>query len=225
MSDDAYRSAYRVETRVRDLTSDEAALVDARRREWDTHVRRQAMARVRELVFALPFAIGLVILAARSGWDGVVFSAGMMTVLFALLAFVARRQALKTIAAARSPWLGPEGGWKMRDTRVIARSTVKAHGGADPHAIWLLFEIPGGTWFYIDTFCLPPDKKDLSRANVQFTRLWPDSMYFAVTASGDAIPMGELDDDTWDPSDDAADGMIEEKALPAALLNTRVSTP
>ena len=213
MSDDAYRSAYRVETRVRDLTADEAALVDARLREWNEHVRRQAMRRVRELVYALPFAVGLVILAARSGWDGIVFAAGMMCVLFALLAFVARRQALKTIAAARGPWHAPDGGWKMRETRVVARSIVAVDGSDD--GLWVLFEIPGGDWFYVDAICLPVAVEQLDRADVRFTRLWPDGSYVAVDSSGDTIPWREFP--SWKAPDAEPDGTIAESTLPPAL--------
>jgi hypothetical protein len=218
--DAAYRSGYRVETNVRDLTDEEAAIVQTRLREWNDQVRRQAMARVRELVFALPFAIGLVILAARSGWDGIVFAAGMMCVLFTLLVFVARRQALKTIAASRGPWHAPEGGWKMRDTRVVARSIVTAPG--DDSATWVLFEIPGGDWFYVDAICLPGSLEQLARADVRFTRLWPDGVFMEVVSSGDELPTRDLP--TWEPPSDDADGLIAESALPTSL-STRASTP
>lgn len=213
MSDAAYRSGYRVETHVRDLTPDESALVAARLREWNDQVRRQAMRPVRELVYALPFGVGLVLLATRTGWDAVVFATGLMVVFFGLLAFVARRHALRTIAASRGPWHAPEGGWKMRDTRVVARSIVTVLGGVE--SAWVLFEIPRGDWFYVDSACLPGPRTDLARSDVRFTRLWPDGVFMEVIASGDTIPSREIP--TWEISDDGADGTIAESALPPAL--------
>ena len=216
MTDDAYRSGYRVETHVRDLDQKEAALVAARVREWDAQARRQAMGRVRELLFALPFAGGLVLIAAGRGWSGVVFAAGLMSFLFAILLVVAYRQALATIAVSRGPWHPPEGGWKIRETRVVARSIVTVRTESEDHAIWVLFEVPRGDWFYVDAICLPPDKKDLARDDVRFTRLWPDGMYMDVVASGDAIPSRELGD-VWKPAQDGADGTVAEVSLPPAI--------
>jgi hypothetical protein len=214
---DAYRLGYRVETSVRELTTDEAALVAARVREWDAQVRRNAMGRVRELVFAVPLAIIVVIIAAGRGWDGVVFAAGVMGALFALLLFAARRQALATIAAARSPWLAPEGGWKMRETRVVARSMTSVMSSGEDPTIWLLYEIPNGDWFYVDSVGLRAKRNELARAEVRITRFWPEGAYLDVSASGDSIPCQELAD-AWKPPNENADGTIAEAALPAAIL-------
>jgi hypothetical protein len=218
VSDDAYRLAYRVETHVRDLTTAEVALVDTRLREWNARVRRQAMQRTRELVYALPFAAVVVVVAAGRGWDGVVFAGGLMCFLFAMLLFAAWRQANATIAASRGPWHAPDGGWKIRDTRVVARSVVQVENDDEDHAIWVLFEVPGGEWFYVDAICLPPEKQNLAYADVRFTRLSPDGVYLDVDARGDAIPSRELPD-AWKPHDEGADGTIAETALPPRILH------
>lgn len=225
MSDGAYRLGYRIETNVRDLTPEEAALVAERVRDWDVRARRQAMVRVRELLFALPVAALFVIVAAGRGWNGVVFAAGLMFCLFAMLLYVARRQALALIATSRGPWHAPEGGWKVRDTRVVARSLTTVVTQAEDHSRWMLYEIPNGEWFYVDAICLLAKESDLARTDVRFTRLWPHGAYLEVIASGDPIPSRELAD-VWRPRDEVeADGTVAEATLPPAILNTPEPKP
>ncbi len=215
-----YRLGYRVETSVRDLTTDEAALVAARAREWDARVRRNAMGGVRELLFAVPLAVIVVIIAAGRGWDGVLFATGVMCALFALLFFAARRQALATIAAARGPWNAPAGGWKMRETRIVARSMTIVVANDEGGPIWLLYEIPYDVWFYVDSVCLRADRNELARADVRIKRFWPEGAYLGASASGDPIPCQELED-VWKPRNDGADGTIAQAALPTAILGTQ----
>ena len=105
----------------------------------------------------------------------------------------------------------------------------------EDYATWLLVEVPGGEWFYVDSLCLPVewtrDPTKLARAEVRIARLWPHGPYLDVRATGHAIEHRGPDDyaelvaaeRVWRPSEEdaGADGLVAESTLPEWLRRER----
>ena len=233
--DPVYRRGYRVETRTRELTAAESALVALRVREYDAEVRKQGMSRPREAAIGAAISTGVAALGALRASPPLLFAGALTGALLGVLALLARRAAKRTIGVARGPWHAPDGGWRVRETTVVARSVVGAASGDEDYMLWLLFEIPGGDWFYVDPGCLPPEAPHLAHSTVEIARLISpggDGPFLEVRVHGDPIPrLGAADDPdsyaaeiaaerTWAPGPgegpDAwdASGVVAEASLP-----------
>ena len=116
----------------------------------------------------------------------------------------------------------------------LVPAVVDAVSGDEDYAVWLLFEIPGGDWFFVDPLCLPGSDAATSvamfaREHVTLTSLWPHGVFVSADASGDPIPHrgGGIGDYAeadarrfvWRPEEASlvgnADGMVPESSLPA----------
>jgi hypothetical protein len=230
MAPEPYRQTYRVERRTRDLTEAERAIVDARVRDWDEQVRKRERRHTIELTLPLVVGVAAVLFGAIRGNGAVIFMGGLMGSLFAIFFLVAWRQAKARIAASRGPWHPPPDGYGAIETRVVARSVVGAISGDEDYACWLLFEIPGGDWFYLEATVLPDGD---ARAEVHLVRLAPHGPYLSAEARGDAIPRrgasGQPDDyakamddgQVWHPAltpdegEHDVEGRVAEAKLPA----------
>jgi len=230
MPREPYRETYRVERRTRDLGAEERAVIDAHVRDWDERVRRQERAGMLTLLVPLVGSVAAVVFGALRGNGGVVFTGGVMTLVFALCFVGARRQSKVRTAASRGPWHAPPDGYRVIETHVFARSVVGAVSGDEDYEEWLLFEVPGGDWFYVDPTCLSAQNVDLARAELHLVRLTPHGPYLSVEPRGEAIPRhGALTDpdayakavddgQVWRPSLDEeyeAEGLVAEGDLPA----------
>jgi hypothetical protein len=191
-SSSTYRSSYRVEQTVRPASSDELALVRERRRVWRAMVKERELGPMRELLVALIVAIGALVFGLASHNVAVAIAGGAMTVMLLAVGLIGRRNANARIARSRGPWEIPDAGLIVRDTRVIARSVVGAVTDDEEYGVYLLFEIPGGDWFFVDPLALPvnagPHGSAIARADVRLTSIEPDGVYIAADATGDPIP-------------------------------------
>jgi hypothetical protein len=237
VTEPVYREGYRVEERTRPLSPEEEALVREQRAEWDAEVSRSAFRSSRELVVGLAFAVVVAVVGIVRRSGALVFGGALMTALLAVLVVVARRAAGRTIAASKGPWSAPEGGFQIREIVVIARSVVGAASGDEDYVTWLLYEIPGGAWFFVDPLCVPAPSgasiEALARARLRLTMLSSNGVVLSVEASGDPIPHHGADlssegyasamerDFVWAPEDEHwrgnADGLVPEAALPATI--------
>jgi hypothetical protein len=231
MPQDAYRQTYRVESRIRALSQEEEKLVADRLSDWHARARKQAMSATMELAVPLAGAVAGLVYGAVRGNGAVLFVGALMTVMLGVILVLARRAGRARVAASRGPWDAPEGGWKIRETRVFARSVTGAVSDDEDYTRRLLFEIPGGDWFYVDPLDLPALRgaDEIGRAEVHLTRLWPHGAYLLAEARGDALPQRGLEDGgddyardceagrVWRPQDEesATEDLVPEAKLPA----------
>lgn len=195
--------AYRVEHRLRDLTPEEDALARA-----ELEKSRAVRALVEQ---PHPLAeLGCVVFLGVAGygvWQGSLAIMASMVGATLFLLFLELTRAKKRIASWASPWQPPEGGWKMRETRIAARSLVVAvsvypdlviagermHDDDDTYwTNWMLFEIPGGEWFFLElrprTEVPDGEQVDLAREHVDLNRFWPHGPRASFRTSGATIP-------------------------------------
>jgi hypothetical protein len=191
--DEPYRSSYRVEERIRALDDQEAARVRARREAWHAEVRRRQLRQPNELLIGIGISVVSAVVGVVIDNPAVLFASGSMTVMLGGIYVLARRKAREHVGAVQSPWDAVDGEWKMRETRIVARSLVAAASGDEDYTTWLLFEIPNGEWLYLDSVCLPPDDagpsgERLARADVRLSQLWPLGLFLSARGTGDPIP-------------------------------------
>ncbi len=239
-----YRSAYRVERRVRDLSPEERALVERRRADYHAHVRAQETGTVHEMLVPIAVSLGAVAFGMLGHNHAAAIAGAGMAMMLVVLYVIARRKARERIAASKGPWDGPEGGWKVQETRVFARSVVCAVSGDEDYAMLLLFEIPRGDWYCVDPLCLPAEgragDRDLARAELRLARLWPDGAFLSARAIGEALPWqgasGGAEDyaeavekgqvfQLDDGEEPGADALIPEARLPAWVREAVGSGP
>jgi hypothetical protein len=114
-------------------------------------------------------------------------------------------------------------------SRVFARSVVVAVGGDRRGGCWLLFEIPGGDWFYLDVCVLldedaPPVHVavELDRAELYLAHLAPHGQPLTIEGRGDAIPRAAKAQ-VWSPPmplgrrERNPHGRVAEADLPASI--------
>ncbi|MDB4994680.1 MAG: hypothetical protein JWM74_2112 [Myxococcaceae bacterium] len=229
-----YRETYRVERRTRELTDAEHAIARAHIDDWDRRVRAQHLTPVRRMFVAIPVAVLVAAFGVIRGNHALVATALLVGAFFAVIGFFARRDALKLIAISRGPWHPPAPGWCVIETHVFARSVIGAASDDEEYTHWLLYEIPGGTWFYLDPYDVASPPIDLARSELHLARLAPWGPYVSATSSGDPIPHRGATDTPdgsgfaaaveaghlWQPAtqeyaESGADGLVEESALPA----------
>ncbi len=208
----------------------ERAIVDARVRAWNDQVRKRERGHALELLVPLAVVVAAMLFGALRGNGAVLFVGGLMGLMFAFFFVVAQRQAKERIAASKGPWHPPPGGYRAIETQIVARSVVGAVSGDEDYAYWLLFEIPGGDWFYLDPTVLPDGN---AHAEIHLVRVAPYGPYLSAEGRGGVIPRrgasGHPDDyakamdagQMWCPSlspdeeEHDADGRVAETNLPA----------
>jgi hypothetical protein len=151
----------------------------------------------------------------------------------------------------RGPWEPPPGGWTVRETHVVARSAVRVPGGDEELGTWtwLLFELPGGDWFYlrVEESYRVNRAEEFAHADLVLTRLSPRGPILDGIVSGEHLAIFDapemLSDGydaaveagrTWNPevtwNDEMGrrrredDGLVREQDLPAWVL-TAVGRP
>ncbi len=230
----AYRTGYGVSTRLRDMTNEERSRVEGEVRRWDEAAREQAMKKPRQ-AFAVGTAAALATgVALALSWPGVAFSAGCLAGILLFSSFVARKRAREIIAASRGPFHPPEGGWRVEEIEVVARSLFVTPSNDEDYVFWWLLEVPGGDWFFLHPDMLPSEQRSAPFEKLRIVCLSPHGPTLEARWSGDSIPRHGAPDSSdayaamigedrwWRP--DAHDdwyGVVAESRLPEWILKAR----
>ena len=208
MPETPYRTGYRVEQRVRPLTPEEESLVRERLARWRAQREKNEPHPALELSLATAVPACF---AAYGAWKGELWMAviGAIATLFLVaLIVVAARKRRERLAAARGPWHAPEGGWQVCESHLFARSIVGAASGDEDYSQWVLFEIPGGEWFFVEPLSLPDPSADLAREHVSLARLWPHGVWIAASSTGEPIPRHGAKNTEASYPDDVENGWV-----------------
>ncbi|HJL15939.1 MAG TPA: hypothetical protein RMH99_09795 [Sandaracinaceae bacterium LLY-WYZ-13_1] len=189
---DAYRSSFRVDEVTRALEPSEDAEVRARRDAWHRALRRRELRSANELLLGVGVALAVAGVGVLVDAVGFVVMGGVTGTGLGVFSALARRRAQRRVADARGPWDPPPEGWRVREYAVVARSVVSAVSGDEDHATWLLFEVPGGDWGFLDPAELPDaaerDPAALARAELRVVQLWPEGEVLDVDLGAQPIP-------------------------------------
>ncbi len=230
-----YRETYRVERRTRELSEAERAVVRGHVDDWDRRARTQYLTPPKRMFVAAVLAVPVAVLGVARGNDALLATALIASVICAAISFFGRRDALRLVGLSRGPWHPPPEGWHVIETQVFARSVVGAVSDDEDYAHWLLYEVPGGTWFYLDPYGLGTPPAELARAELRFIRLAPWGPFLSATWTGDAIALRGASDGpdgseyaaaveagyVWRPDEapqtgeSVAEGLVAETALPS----------
>jgi hypothetical protein len=239
MSDAAPAETYRVEEHLRPLTAEEDARVRAERADFrarrEAHFdRKQRSSPVATVGLA---AAAIVVCLALGARIPLALVAGAFGALVGAL--VSRGDAFGDrlrdglYESGRSVWDAPKGrAWQVREVVVQARSVVAATGMEGDDTTYLLYEIPGDAWFFVDTRNLPDGSSfgDLARRRVKFTWLDPPGPLLGVEPSGDGIvlfdddPASEGDDFVWSPREEHWERFVVPEAEVPAWIRNRASS-
>ncbi len=223
----AYRTGYGVTMREREMTPEERARVEAEVRRWDGAARAQALKSPRQALAIGGGATAAMLAGLVLRWPGFAFAMGSLAAILFISSFPARKRAREIIAASRGPFHPPEGGWRVEEIEVVARSLVVAPSNDEDYIFWWLLEVPGGDWFFLYPGMLPPEQQRAPFEKLRLVRLSPYGPTLEARWSGDSIPrhgsessdayaamIGE--DRWWRPEDrDDSCGVVAESRLPA----------
>lgn len=226
MTDAPHRLTYRVAGTIRDLSPEEERIVRERSTKLEADVRAREMQNPRVFLFGIG-ASGIVLVAGIvMGNTRVMAASAIAVAMFVTLLLAAHRAALKRVEARSDPWRPPKNGWQARETRIVSRSVTLAASGDEDYLEFLLFEIPGGDWFYIESGLLPASAFPL-RDELRLVALHPDGPDLTATSTGDPLVRhGESDyvkamaaGHEWAPRDASKwKGAIARSELPEWLL-------
>jgi hypothetical protein len=177
-----YRSGPRVEHRIRALSADEALYIEQQRTAWHARLRRTRWGTVAARIVTIG-AAALLVLALANAVHELTSPPSIALLLF--VAIIAMGAVIGTRAElSPSPWDAPAGGFEVRETTLAPRSVLACEW-------WMLFELRGGEWYFVDRKHLPPGAP-LDREEIHLRQLWPDGRFLSANARGDAIPLREL---------------------------------
>ncbi len=221
MANAGHGTSYRVEVRDRDLTGAETERVAEELRaserlrkrgqndsRWLRHpwVRRLVLAAASAIVWRQNEPLALAVLG--------------LVVLETILTTARAKKLARAKSPIRGPWAPPPEGWTVRETHVVARAVVRAAGGYEELGTWtwLLFEVPGGEWFYIrvEAPYRMGSAEEFARADLVLNRLWPHGPVLDAIATGEPLPILGVSDH---PDDDAAVAEAEWTWNPVATYN------
>ncbi len=228
----AYRTGYGVTMREREMTAEERARVEGEVRRWNEAVRARALKPPRQALAIGGGATAAMLAGLVLGWPGFAFATGCLAGILFLSSFPARKRAREIIAASRGPFHAPEGGWRVEEIEVVARSLVVAPSNDEDYIFWWLLEVPGGDWFFLYPGMLPPEQQRAGPfEKLRLVRLSPYGPTLESRWSGDSIPRhgaseaessdeyaGMIGEDRWWRPDAARDdscGIVAESRLPA----------
>lgn len=212
MAESPYRGTYRIDDQVREPNEDERRLIDERRqRELDIR-RKNELGGPRSVLTMGALALLALMGGAFLGHWPTVLGSAVLVVLCGGLGWSGYRQGLARIAKYRGRWDEPDDEWRTHVTRIQARSVLYAASEDEDYITWIVFEIPGGEWAAIDDLWLPPESRDVAKADVRITWLEPAQECLAVEVEGAALPrhgavrLGERDYDGDDFAKAIEDG-------------------
>jgi hypothetical protein len=219
---DPHRQSYRIEERIRSPTPEEREIVRGREATWRAAVIDRELRTTWDLLPPSVVAAAVLLLGWWRSSLPAAIAGGALAVLMAVMWWLARANARKRAAHAKSPWDAPDSGWQVRELFVVARALVVSASGDEDYGEWWLFEIPNGDWFYVDPIELP--SFDAPRAEIRLASLHPNGPYLHGTSNGEELPRrGAPHDDyakavemgfVWRPESATTDGRVTEATLP-----------
>ncbi|MEQ1566396.1 MAG: hypothetical protein ABMA64_12215 [Myxococcota bacterium] len=207
-----------VDAKERPLDAAEQAEVGRRREIWRRTAEQLATRGARDLGgVAIALLIGGAIGFALD-WTAVRFIATVSGALCAAVALTSRQIALRRLREVRGPWDPPPGGFTVTETTVRATRVVGAASGDEDYDVFLLYDVGGGSWWWLRTS--DEALADPARSTVTVTELEPGGHRLHARTSGGTVPLGGLAPDAdgdgyaqavergwvWRPEGDAARG-------------------